>query len=352
VANDLAQLFVKSGGERAKADTARTIAFLQSEAERLEADLRERDSRLAEFRQTHLGGLPENREQNLARARDLERDIARAEDDLRAARARKELLEAELRDTPRDRAVLDESGQEVLSGAVRLEAAQRELVAARAKYSEDHPDVRRLRREIAALSTSVDPSTSSAPTNPAYVQLRTQINAADIEIQQLTGRRNSFAADLRDVQAAVYGSPQYEKEYTDLVRDYELVKTQYEQMRQRQAAAEISAKAATANAGESYVIVDPARVPSAPIEPDRVALMFLGLVLSLAGALGLVSLLNASDQTIRGSADVSAITNALPLGTIPVMLDDRERRKRRVLDFGLAAAALATISVVALLMSR
>jgi len=351
VANDLAELFIKSGAERAKADAGRTIAFLQSEADRLESDLREREARLAEFRQTHFGGLPENREQSLALAGSLERDLARADDDLRAARARKDLLDAQLRDTPRDRPILNETGQEVLSGANRLEAAQRELIAALSKYSEDHPDVRRLRREIASLSTEVSASPSSAPTNPAYTQLQTQVSAADAEIRQLTSRRYEIASALNETQKAVLKSPEYEKQYTDLMRDYELVKEQYEQTRQRQATAEISQKAAKAEAGESYVLINPARVPTSPIEPDRVALMFLGIVLAIAGGLGIVSLLNATDATIRGSADIAAIAGALPLGSVPVMRNAAETRRQRLLDLGLAVGMLAAVAVVVLVVT-
>ena len=48
---------------------------------------------------------------------------------------------------------IDQTGQSVLRGEDRLAAAQQELVAALARYSEDHPDVRRLRREIATLTS-------------------------------------------------------------------------------------------------------------------------------------------------------------------------------------------------------
>jgi polysaccharide chain length determinant protein (PEP-CTERM system associated) len=351
VANDLAELFIKSGTERAKADASRTIAFLLSEADRLQSDLREREARLAQFRQTHFGGLPENREQSVALAGSLERDMARMDDDLRAARARKDLLDAQLRDTPRDRAVLNETGQEVLSGTNRLEAAQRELIAALSKYSEDHPDVRRLRREIASLSTEVASSSSSAPTNPAYIQLQTQVNAANIEIQQLTSRRYEIASRLNEAQGAVLRSPESEKQYTDLMRDYELVKQQYEQTRQRQATAEVSQKAAKAEAGETYVLINPAQVPPSPVEPDRVGLMFLGIVLAIAGGLGIVTLLNATDATIRGSSDIAAIADTLPLGNIPVMRSAAEARRGRLLDVGLVVGMLAAIAVVVLVVA-
>ncbi len=349
VADSLAKLFVTSNAEQARDASERAIAFLRSEADRLQTDLREREDRLTQLRQSHAGGMPGDREANLNRARDLERDLARVDDDLRSARARKDLLEAQLRDTPRDRPVLDETGQPVILGADRLAQAQQELVAALAKYSEDHPDVRRLRREIASLSA--DPSVTAAgsvPSNPIYEQLQTQISATDIAIRDLMARRYDMSSTLARLQSAIYQSPEYEQQYTDLVRDYELVKAQYEQMRARETAAEVAQKAAGAQAGESYVLVSPAQVPASPIEPDRVALMFLAVVLAVAAGLGTASLLNSTDSTIRGNVDVYTLLGAAPLGHVPTMRIAAEVRRRRLGDVALAAGMLAAVALVVL----
>ncbi len=120
----------------------RTSNFLKTESERLASVLRDQEAKLAEFRQATGGGRPEDSEGNLRRAGDLERDLSRVDDDLRDARARRDLLATQLLDTPRDRAVIDQTGQQVLRGEDRLAVAQQELLAALARYSEDHPDVR------------------------------------------------------------------------------------------------------------------------------------------------------------------------------------------------------------------
>src|SRR5688572_15558869 len=189
IASELSDLFVKSSATQAKEDAEREIGFAKAESERLASELREREARLAEFRLKHPGGLPEDRVRNQERAMAYERDRATVESDLRAARARQELYTAQLRDTPRDSAVLDETGAVVLRGADRLAAAQQELVAARAKYSDDHPDVKRLKREIAQLSSEGSAGSTSAPTNPTYIQLQSQANAAAIEVRELSTRR-------------------------------------------------------------------------------------------------------------------------------------------------------------------
>jgi len=339
VANELADLFVSSSVTQAIDDALRAIEFAKTESERIAGELRIREAQLTEFREANPAGLPEDRVRNQDRALALEREQAAIDADLRAARGRRELMSAQLADTPRDNPIIDENGQFVVGGADRLAAAQQELVAALAKYSENHPDVRRLRREIATLQVEVAGRPTSPPTNPAYAQLQTQVNSAEIEVRELSARRHSVSMQLAGLQGEITLSPRLEEKYRELVRDYEVIKTQYEQMRAKQATAELQAKAASGSAvAESYTLINPARVPEDPVEPDRLALMFLAFVLAIAAGLGTAYVMHMTDSTIRGSSDVVALTGQQPFAHVPTMRSTTEERRRRVNDFALAIA--------------
>jgi capsular polysaccharide biosynthesis protein len=155
-----------------------------------------------------------------------------------------------------------------------------------------------------------------------------------------------LSRSLSRTQGAIFISPQIEEQYSDLVRDYQVIKTQYEQMRAQQATAELKSKVA-ASAAETYVLINPARVPEDPAEPDRVALMFLGLVLAIAAGLGTAYLLNATDSTIRGSLDVVALAGAEPFAHIPTIRSQTEIRRHRLSNLALAAG-MSTIALVLL----
>jgi len=348
VANELAELFVKSSAAQAQEDAERAIEFATTESERLAGELRVREARLTEFREKNPGGLPEDRVRNQDRAAAYERELAAIDADLRAARGRRDLLSAQLADTPRDNPVIDENGQVVIGGADRLTQAQNELVAALAKYSENHPDVRRLRREIATLKQEVSGQPTSPPTNPAYAQLQTQVSAADIEVRELSARRYTVSRQLSALEGEITLSPRLEEQYRELVRDYEVMKTQYEQMRAKWSAAELQAKAAAGSAvAESYVLINPARVPEDPVEPDRLALMFLSFVLAIAAGLGTAFVMHMMDSTIRGSSDVVTLTGQQVFAHIPTMRSATEERRRRVNDFALATA-IAVVAIIVL----
>src|SRR5262245_28729779 len=347
VANDLADLFISSSAQQAKEDALRAIEFAKAEAERLAGELRQREAKLTAFRQANPGGLPEDRVRNQESAMSLDREIAAIDTDLRAARARRDLVEAQMRDTPRDNPIITGDGQVVMGGADRLAAAQQELAAALARYSEDHPDVRRLRREIATLSKDIQSGAGATPTNPAYLQLQSQSNAANVEVHELSARRSTISAQLAQMQGEITLSPKLEEQYRELVRDYEVMKTQYEQMRSQQATAELKAKAANATASESYVLINPARTAEDPVEPDRLALMFLAIVLAIGAGIATAFFLNVADTTVRGSSDVVALAGGQPFAHLPRMQSALELRRKRTTDLALAGA-LTIVTIVVL----
>ncbi len=199
----------------------------------------------------------------------LERELAAIDADLRAARARRDLLDAQLRDTPRDsRRTIDETGQIVMGGADRLAAAQQELVAALAKYSEDHPDVRRLRREIATLSDGSRRRPAGAADEPG-------LSSSSSRQSNCGSHRNpgTFGAPRRDLEPALQrckarsrfrrGSRNSTRSSCATTRSSSRSMSRCARSRR---SAELRSKAAGSSATETYVLINPARIPD---RPDR-----------------------------------------------------------------------------------
>ena len=103
--------------------------------------------------QSQVGGVIAAEDPMMAAQRyeQIDRELAAVDAGLRAARERKDVLESEALQTSKYRAILSD-GQPVMRGEDRLIAAQQELVALQARYSDTHPDIVRLKREIAALT--------------------------------------------------------------------------------------------------------------------------------------------------------------------------------------------------------
>lgn len=401
VAQEISRLWLAENDALRAESAARTARFLDTEVVRMEARLAESQSRLAEFKERFTGTLPDDLLLNLRTQERLAEELTGVENALRATRERKDLLESELAETPRFRPVLSGSGEPVLGGADRLAMLQQELIVARGRYSENHPDVIRLRREIAALSdepgsqaslaqqlrvsleanrmelrtaretfgpdhpdvlrlqrtiTSLEAqladaersatAQASSPTqamNPPYVQLQTRIRTAEAELQDLSRRRADLVSRLNDIDRRIAQSPQVEREFSALAREHDVLQEDYRNLRAKQSRAGLAESLEEGGTGERLTIIEPPFVPTSPVQPNRAALSFLGIVLAIAMGLGVASLAESGDTSVRGRRDVSTLLEMPPIAIIPFIETPADTRKRILMNAMVIVVALVAV---------
>jgi len=402
VANELAKLHMEQNVVLRTGLAAQSSAFLQAEAGKLETRILEIEAQLAAM-QSKVGGsfASENPLMASQRFEQIDRELAQVEQSLRAAQERRDLLESDMLQTPQYRPLLS-NGQPVVRGTDRLAIAQQELLALQARYSDDHPDIVRLKREISGLTggavdygslaaqlrlnilaTEQDldaaqkaysdshpdvvrlrrtlqnlqqqlrdaergASSSAAPMpppdNPVYLQLVTRLQSAQQEISDLTSRRSQLQGRLGQYAY----NPEFEARYTPLVRERDLLQTQYRDLREKYTQAALAQSVETEEQGQILTLVEPARPPASPIEPNRLMFSLLGLVLSLGAAFGSASLADAMDATVRGSRDIAVLLNASPIATIPYIYnpDDFQMLKKKRIALAVALISISVLVVI------
>ncbi|MGH8249931.1 MAG: GumC family protein [Steroidobacteraceae bacterium] len=403
VANELARLHVAENSALRAGSAARTSAFLQAESDKVAKRIAEVQGKILAL-QGQVGGVLAAQDPMMAAQRyeQIDRELASVDTSLRAARERKDILESEALQTSRYRAIMAD-GQTIVRGEDRLIAAQQELVAAQAKYSQSHPDVVRLKREIAALtggapnsgvlasqlrssvaateeqlaaarqtysedhpdvvrlqktlesqkqqladaeSRATTPAAQPPADNPVYLQLQTRIRTADVEISELSSRRAELYGRLHQYSY----NPELEAKYGPLARERDLLQEQYTDMREKYTQATLAESVESEDKGQILTLVEPARTPSLPIEPNRLMLIFLGFVLGLAAAFSTASLSDALDGSVRGSRDIETLLHMTPIALIPFIDspgDVVQRRKRTIFAALIALTAIALIVVIA-----
>jgi uncharacterized protein involved in exopolysaccharide biosynthesis len=324
---------------------------------------------------------------------------------LRETRERKALLQTELAETPRYRPVLDESGEPLLGGVDRLAQAQQELIRLRGRYSENHPEVIALRREIEALSTApanqanlaqqlradlaarreelaaaretysdshpdvirlqrtvrsleeqldgvagqiatASPSGPIQPNNPVYLQLLTRIDTADAELADLNSVRNDLTARIAELDRRGAEAPQVERNYAELTQEQELLLLQYRELRGLGSEATLAQNLESGDSGQRLTVIEPPRVASSPVSPNRASITFLGIVLALAIGFGVASLIESTDTKVRGQRDIQAILEMPPLAIVPYVENAADRRKRLTINFAMGGGLLAATAFV------
>lgn len=113
----------------------------------------------------------------------------------------------------------------------------------------------------------------------------------------------------------------------------------------------INLEASLAEVGYRVEVRRDPRRPSRPVEPDKLKLSFMGLVLSLAIGFGLVVLSIMLDRSFSSIEDIERTLRLNVIGTLPVIQDDHFQRKRRlrVLRWTVLVVLILGVSAVFLL---
>jgi uncharacterized protein involved in exopolysaccharide biosynthesis len=233
-----------------------------------------------------------------------------------------------------------------------LTAARDQLAVAQEKYSPDHPDVLRLTRLVNELQKQVAAAPASGALdrehahadNPAYIQVKGQLDSLNVERESVVAKRDELRAKLEDYERRLAQTPGVERTYRELARELELAQLKYQEIRSKQTEVQVSQNLETEHKGERFTMIEPPLPPEKPISPNRVLILCLGLVLSLGGGLLAAILRDNFDASVRGVQDVRALLSVPPLAAIPriVTRADRERH-RRVVRYSWQGAIAGTI---------
>ncbi len=240
----------------------------------------------------------------------------------------------------------------------RLEEARAKLAEAVGRYGPEHPDRVRLQREVDSLQDQLSAAPPSAPQpkltpkeadNPAYVQIQAQLAGTVNELTALEGEITKLRARSLEYQRNVSLSPQVEREYRELMRDYDNTRIKYQEIRSKQAEAKTAQNLEADRKGERFTLIDPPLPPEEPVSPNRKLIVIGGFILSIALAAGVLWLLETLDSSVRGRLDLLNLTGVPPLALVPHIGTEAERlASRRRMRLAVSSAMASLCIAVAL----
>lgn len=410
VANELTSLYLNENLKTRTEKATETTEFLTSEAGKLSQHIAELETKLADFKKKHTETLPDLAQFNLQLIDRTERDILDIENQLRTQEDRKFYLEGQLAQINPMSPLITDSGERILDPDAQLKMLRNQYLDASSKYSPDHPDVVRLRKQVEALekqTSSVDstseilktltklrtelaaarekysedhpdvvslkkgiatqeealkqkqtstPEKSAADQkadNPAYITMKSQIEGANAAIQSLTVQRNALKAKLEELEKRVTKTPEVEREYLTLKRDYENSVRSYQEIKAKQMEAEVGEQLEKERMGERFALIDPPQLPEDPVKPNRPVIIILGFLLSMAGGVGYVAVAESVDSSVRGARSVTALLNEAPLSVIPYVKNSedmvRVKKVKRYLMISFVSGLVVILLLIHLL---
>jgi len=317
VTSRLATLFIEESVKAREQQVEEAYQFLDSEVVAARRELEVKDAALRQYKEQHMGNLPEQTPANLATLQMLQQEHTALEINLRDAHQRQDLLERSLTEPRRPVAPANPTAPEGTSDLTQLRA---QLLGLRSRYTDEHPDVLSLKARIvriekqlaeaAATGTldTVDPSTGAA---------RSQLEKTRLEVKGLEAKRADLEARISAFRARVEQVPRTEQELATLTRDYQKLNENYLALLSKKLDAKMAAKLEQRWKGEHFTILDPAHLPEQPYRPNRPLFLGLGLVFGLLFGVGLAITAEFFDNTIKDLDDLESLLPYPVLATIP-----------------------------------
>ncbi len=364
VTERLGSLFIDESHRDREVLAQGTSEFLSNQLDDARRQLVAVESKLQEYQRTFNGELPSQLSANLQGLHNTEIALQNLGESLNRDRERRIAFErtvADVLEAP-EKPAADATRPDIAQTLQdELRTAEQGLIAVELKLKPEHPDVRRLRRNVDELRKRVEAqklegTLTSRPSVDALMDYakrkrlmdaKAELDNIDREIQAKTAEEDRLRGMLGMYQARIEATPVRESELASLTRDYETLSQTYRSLLQKKEESEISANLEKRQIGEQFKILDPARMPEKPVSPDRPHLYLIAVLASLAIGIGLGFASEYFDRTLRTEADVRAALNLMVLATVPNIRDTAARagRLRRRLAFGAAGTAVIALCV-------
>lgn len=378
VTNELTSLFLSENLKSRTQMAEQASTFFENEASRLNLRVNELEQALAVFKEENFESLPELTRLNLNLLDRTEQSLNDNKREMSLVSERISFLESELAQIDPDMPFLRSNGQQYLSSVARLKQAKQQLEQQSARYSAIHPTVQRLEKEISVLvvevgdreapklkleiyqrqlaqlerkytnehpevvslrnqvdrlsvlaSESGDTAMNEGADNPAYLQIKGQLETAQIQLRGLKGREISLREELKKYEARIAQSPRIEQSYQQLTRDYQTSVLKYAEIKAKQEEANLGQSLESKQKGERFTLIEPPLVPEEAHSPNRKLLAVLGVLLTIGISVAIVFVKEVLDQSIKSRKELVNVVGAPPLAVIPYIPTQQEVLSRK-----------------------
>jgi polysaccharide chain length determinant protein (PEP-CTERM system associated) len=341
VTNELTSLFIEDNLQSRRQQSQSTTGFLDSQMQEARQKLSGQEERVRDFKTHYLGELPTQMQSNVQILTGLQARLQGATESLSQSRQQKTYLESLLAQYRAVHESLNRGGdQGQLPPALDEEIARlkAQLAEVAARYTEKHPDYKKLKEQLQTAERMRDKIASEVKTAPpsgtddktpatysdlkdmsAMLQIESQLKANEVEIANRQQQVKSIEAQIDDYQKRINEAPVREQQLADLTRDYDQSRANYESLLAKRNQSELATNLEERQQGEQFRILDPASLPQKPYKPDRLLLSAIGLLLGCVLAAAITGALELGDDRVHGERDLEGVVTAPILSEIPTL---------------------------------
>lgn len=383
VTNELAAKFIEENMRFREERAAKTSAYIQSELGIAREALDKKEAVMRDYKLKYYNEMAGQRQANMSRLNALQEQYQTNQINIHNMEQtrllvfeqislRKDLLTRlfplHAETAPPQQGTINQQPTKLDS----LRTLQNNLTIMLTKYTDKHPDIRRLKSQIKTLEekktaqltvtqdeissehngSSEENTLAQSPALPAVIlddqqltKLNLQLKEIEMNIARLTTGRGGIEEQIKIYQRWIDAAPVRGAEWAALTRDYDQFQQHYDYLVAKSLVAQSAESLERKQKGSQFKIIDPAHLPGKPIKPDfmRIMLMTIAAGLGLSGVLILsVDFFNTS---FKEASDLETDLGLPVVCSIPLVPTKGESRRRRInailWGFLLVAAGIA-----------
>ena len=371
VTSELTNLFINENLEVRQHQSEDTTKFLESQLDTARQTLAAQEGKIREFKGQHVSELPSQLASNLQILGGLQSQLQTEEDALNTAKQQHVYLETLLNQykTLQVSAKTPEGTQMGLPAIDQeLDKLKADLADLSSRYTERHPDVRKLKDQIAKTEKMRDqlladlkttPTASSPDAVPVrnaadlaqaspMAQLQSQMEANQTEVQNREQAIAGLKAKISDYQGRLNQEPVREQQLADLTRGYDQSKANYDELLKKKNESAMATSMELLQQGERFRIIDAPSLPLKPEFPNRLKFCGIGLAVGLLLGVVVVGAFEMMDDRLYSERELRELLPVPVISEIPVIVNPSdEQMDKRKIWLGWATAAVVVTTILA-----
>lgn len=358
--NTLVRRYVEENLSAKKDETYEANTFLTEQRIAFKEKLDSADQKITDFRRSKDIYIVVDEKTIVNEIKTSEENLETIKIQRTELEAKKSLTERQLKEEkPYTVAMLGRTKGDTLNN--RIIMLQNKLNDLLVKYTENYPEVIRTKAEIEALRAQLmskpvvieeEPqggeTTEMTTLNPLHQKLKEELTSIDSDLAALSAKERRLRELIQTKKEYLRNVPSEKKILADLQRERDTYKRIDDELVLKIGQSEVSKQMELQDKTETFRIVDPAILPTRPSTPNRVMIILLGFIASIALGIVTVILLYHMDNSVKSIDELKKAMNKPVLAVIAQIVTEEEINRDKKLDRRVYAGSLAYLVIIAI----
>ncbi len=301
--NTLVGTYVEENISAKREETYGANRFLDEQIEIFKTKLEDAEDKIIDFRKKNGVYFSVDEGATLANIRELEGQIENIELNQDTLLARKRQIQSQLDSLPETIDMVSESAE-----GGRLAEMENRLSNLLLKYTDNYPEVIRLKSEIDGLKKRLtEPDTDETKPertrltslNPLHQELQGRVFELDAELSSMRARKLNLQKTIAKRENELRDVPTARKELGILTQQRDSIRNVYDELLGRMSQSEVSKQMEIGNKAATFRIVDAAVLPEVPVSPNMLKMFLLAVAGGIGCGIGVVYLFENMDTRVR-----------------------------------------------------